>query len=122
MRSIVQYLLPDIALDAIKIMSSFSVNGGKAAPGDVVAFFEGDSLSIFGLLLPVGVHSTTSSSLSFISTWKQLALDDEWLICEMSDDDVVQVKTETLDSVLLNSPSTADSRCTIFAPPELRPQ
>ena len=123
MRSIGQDLLPDIALDAIKILSSFSVNGGKAAPGDVVAFVEDDSLSVGRLLLSVGVHSTTSSSLSFISKWRQLALEDEWLICEMSDDDdVVQVKTETLESVLLNSPPTANSRCTIVAPPELWPQ
>ena len=94
----------------------------RLPPSDVVAFFGSDSLSVGRLLLSVGVHSTTSSSLSFISKWKQPALEDEWLICEISDDDVVQVKTETLDSVLLNSPSAADSRCTIFAPPELRPQ
>ena len=120
MREIVIDLFPDAAPDAFSLLSEVSVNGGRAVPEDVIAFYEGDHIRVGKLLLVVGFKSTSYSSCAFIAKWAQLEMDGYWLTCKMSDDNVVQVKTECLDTVLLHT-STATDVCEVFVPPELRP-
>ena len=121
LKIIVEDMLPGIAPDAIIMLSDISVNGGRVSPGDVVAFYDGGHLQIGKLLITLGIKSTTASSTSFVAKWKQLALEGMWLMCEMSETDVVQIDTSFLDSVLLYRPA-ALSRCAVFVPAELRPQ
>ena len=121
MKTVVEDLLPGIAPDAIIMLSEIAVNGGRACPDDVVAFCENGHLQLGRLLISLGIKSTTASSTSFVAKWKQLALEGMWLMCEMSDNDVVQIDTSRLDSVLLYRPA-ALSRCVVFVPAELRPQ
>ena len=118
-RDIVIDLFPQIAPDAISLLSEVSVNGGKTSSGDVVAFFEGEHIRVGRLLLVVGIKSTTSSSAAFISKWAQVSMKDHWLTCRMSDDNVIQVETTCLDTVLIHT-STAPTMCEVFVPPELR--
>ena len=40
MRIIVQDLLPDVAPDAIRMLSHIALNGGRACPADIVALFK----------------------------------------------------------------------------------
>ena len=117
MREVVIDLFPDIVPDTISLLSEVSVNGGKAMCGDVVAFFEGDQLGVGQVLLVVGFKSTSCSSCAFIAKWAQVEMNDQWWTCKKSDDNVVQIKTACLDTVLLHT-STA---LQLFVPAELRP-
>lgn len=119
MRDIVIDLFPQTAPDAISLLSEVSVNGGKASSGDVVAFFEGEHIRVGRLLLVVGFKSTTSSSAVFIEKWTQVSMKDHWLTCRMIDDNVVQIETKCLDTVLIYT-RMAPNVCEVFVPPELR--
>lgn len=122
MRTVVEDLFPDISVDAIKILSDISLNGGRASSGDVVAFFQDGRMQIGRLLISLGISSTTPTCYSFIANWQQIKLDGHWITCTMSDNDVVKIESKYLDSVLINMQSLAESSCTMFLPPELRPQ
>ena len=121
MRRLVQDLLPDVAPDAISMLSHIAVNGGRASPGDIVAFFQDGELQVGEMLLAVGMQSTTPVSTAFIAKWQQLDLEGMWLMCRMSDSNVCQIDIKCLDSVLPYKPAS-DSTCAVFVPPELRPQ
>ena len=116
------HILKDIFPGAeLLIVNNVSVNGGKANHGDVVAFFENDEMQVGQLLVTVGVVDT-SATVSFVAKWQQDKLDASWLTCVVSDDDVCQIPTNTLDTVFTYRMASDRKSCAVHLPPELRPR
>lgn len=116
-------IYPGVHQNHFTILSAIDCNGGSCSPGDVITFLQDGEVRIGQLLLSVGVKGRDHSD-SFIARWKRagpLSVGSKWCTYNISGDDVIKVRTECIDTVLLWQLAADAASCAVYLPLEIRP-
>ncbi len=115
-------LFPGVARENMVLLNDISANGGKARNGDVVSCLIDDKVHLGELILCVGIQGVNAYAL--ISLWKPstTCTDEDWREFAVSDDDVVLVPLESIDTIFTHRMSPSRKTCVVFFPFEVRPK
>ena len=115
-------LFPGVARENMMLLNDISANGGKARIGDVVSCLIDDKVHLGELTLCVGIQG--SNAYALISLWKPstTSTDEDWREFAVSDDDVVLVPLESIDTIFTHRMSPSRKSCVVFFPFEVRPK
>ena len=108
-------LFPGVARENMMLLNDISANGGKACIGDVVSCLIEDKVHLGELTLCVGIQG--SNAYALISLWKQstTSTDEDWREFAVSDDDVVLVPLESIDTIFTHRMSPSRKTCVVFS-------
>ena len=107
-------LFPGVACENMMLLNDISANGGKARTGDVVSCLIDNKVHLGELILCVGIQGGKAYALVSLWSPSTTCTDEDWCDFAVSDDNVVQVPRESLDTIFTHRMSPSRKTCVVF--------